>query len=207
MLTSFPLFDAPFLSSLLKEFRATMRHLLVELCDELEGPYRHASRSLRIPTGLVRAVGASLNREDFSNWKVVGWIEELNDLVYLLDVREQLRRESDPQGFAEAFYSSCESQFYEHGYLEELFPEGCPKAATNWPGRSFENYYFSSRVCHADGSRRLPNDHGRCHSISVLILNAPNCPIVFRMGCKAECCSHPLRSNGGCEREAATLIS
>jgi HEXXH motif-containing protein len=130
MLTSFPLFDAPFLSSLLKEFRATMRHLLVELCDELEGPYRHASRSLRIPTGLVRAVGASLNREDFSNWKVVGWIEELNDLVYLLDVREQLRRESDPQGFAEAFYSSCESQFYEHGYLEELFPEGCPKAAS-----------------------------------------------------------------------------
>ena len=129
MLTSFPLFDEPFLLSLLKEFRATMQHLLVDLCDELDGPYRHASRSLRIPTGLVRAVATSLKAEDLSNWKVVGWIEELNDLVYLLDVREQLGRESDPRGFAEAFYSSCESQFYEHGYLEELFPEGRPKAA------------------------------------------------------------------------------
>lgn len=129
MPTSFPLFDAPFLSSLLKEFGATMRHLLGDLCDELDGPYRHASRSLRVPTGLIRAVGASLNREDFSNWKAVGWIEELNDLVYLLDVREELRRESDPRGFAEAFYLSCETQFYEHGYLEELFPEGRPQSA------------------------------------------------------------------------------
>lgn len=127
MLTTFPLFDEPILSSLLKELRATMRHLVVDLCDELEGPYRHASRTLRIPTGFVRAVGASLNIEDFSNWKVVGWIEELNDVVYLLDVRDQLRRESDPRGFAEAFYSSCQSQFYEHGYLEELFPEGRPQ--------------------------------------------------------------------------------
>jgi hypothetical protein len=129
MLNSFPLFDAPFLSSLVKEFQSTMRQLLVDLCDELDGPYRHASRSLRIPTGFIRATGASLNIEDFSNWKVVGWIEELNDLVYLLDVREQLRGESDPREFAEAFYSSCESQFYEHGYLEELFPEGPPKSA------------------------------------------------------------------------------
>lgn len=129
MLNSFPLFDEPFLSSLLKEYRATMRHLLVDLCEELDGPYRHASQNLRIPIGLLRAVGASLKIEDFSNWKVVGWIEELNDLVYLLDVREQLRRDSDPQGFAEAFYSSCQSQFYEHGYLEELCSEGRPKSA------------------------------------------------------------------------------
>ena len=129
MVTSFPLFDEPVLWSLLKEFRAMMRRLLVDLCDELDGPYRQASLRLRIPTGFMRAVEASLNSEDFSNWKVVGWVEELNDLVYLLDVREQLRREADPRGFAEAFYSSCESQFYEHGYLEELFPEGRPKGA------------------------------------------------------------------------------
>ena len=129
MVTSFPLFDEPVLWSLLKEFRATMRRLLVDLCDELDDPYRQASLRLRVPTGFMRAVEASLNSEDFSNWKVVGWIEELNDLVYLLDVREQLRREADPRGFAEAFYSSCESQFYEHGYLEELFPEGRPKGA------------------------------------------------------------------------------
>ena len=125
----FPLFDVPFLSSLLEEFRAAMRRLLTDLCDELDDLYRHSSRSLRVPTAFMRAVGASLAREDFSSWKVVGWIEELNDLVYLLDVREQLRHESDARGFVEAFYATCESQFYEHGYLEDLFPEGRPTSA------------------------------------------------------------------------------
>jgi hypothetical protein len=129
VVTPFSFFDESVLSSLIQEFRTTMRCLLVDLCDELDGPYRHASRSLRIPTGFMRAVEVSLNSGDFSNWKVVGWIEELNDLVYLLDVREQIRREADPRGFAEAFYSSCASQFYEHGYLDELFPEGRPQAA------------------------------------------------------------------------------
>ena len=130
MPTRFPLFHAPFLSSLLEEFRAAMRRLLTDLCDELDGPYRQSSRSLRVPTAFMRVVGASLAREEFSNWKVVGWIEELNDLVYLLDVREQLRRESDSRGFVEAFYAACESQFYEHGYLEELFPDGRSTSAT-----------------------------------------------------------------------------
>lgn len=129
MLTSFPLFDQPFLSSLLRELRAAMRQLLVDLCDELDGPYRHASRRLQVPTGFARTVANALRFEDFSNWKVVGWIEELNDLVYLLDVHEQLGRESDTHAFAEAFYSSCQNQFYEHGYLEELFPEGRPQPA------------------------------------------------------------------------------
>jgi len=129
MLTRFPLFDAPFLSSLLQELRTAMRQLVTDLCDELDGPYRHSSRSHRVPTGFVRAVGAALISESFSNWKVVGWIEELNDLVYLLDVREQLRRESDRRGFVEAFYAACEGQFYEHGYLEELFPAGRPTSA------------------------------------------------------------------------------
>ena len=124
MLTHLPLFDAPFLSSLLQELRTTMRHLLTGLCDELAGPYRQSSQRLRIPIEFLRAVGASLPYEKFSNWKVAGWIEELNDLVYLLDVREQFRRESDRRGFVESFYAACESQFYEHGYLEELFPEG-----------------------------------------------------------------------------------
>jgi hypothetical protein len=78
---------------------------------------------------LLRAVAASLNGESFSNWKVVGWIEDLNDLVYLLDAGEQLRRESDKRGFAKAFHTACENEFYEHGYLEDLFPEGRPQAA------------------------------------------------------------------------------
>ena len=130
MFTRFPLFNTPFLSSLLQELRTAMRQLLTDLCDELEGPYRQPSRRLRVPTGFMRVVGRSLPCEHFSNWKVVGWIEELNDLVYLLDVREQLRRESDRRGFAEAFYAACEGQFYEHGYFEELFPEGRPTPAT-----------------------------------------------------------------------------
>ncbi|MDQ6733697.1 MAG: HEXXH motif-containing putative peptide modification protein [Nitrospirota bacterium] len=129
MPTRFPLFHAPFLLSLLEEFRTAMRRLLTDLCDELDGPYRQSSQSLQVPTPFVRAVGASLAREEFSNWKVIGWIEELNDLVYLLDVREQLRRESDTRGFVEAFYVACEDQFYEHGYLEDLFPEGRPTSA------------------------------------------------------------------------------
>ena len=53
-----------------------MRRLLTDLCDELDGPYRQSSQSLQVPTGFVRLVGTSLKPEDFSNWKVVGWIEE-----------------------------------------------------------------------------------------------------------------------------------
>ena len=128
MLTSFPLFDNEHLSSLIDELRRSMRRVLAQLCDELDGPYRQASQRLRIPVGYLRAVEATLEPEDFSHWKVVGWIEELNDLVYLLDVREQLRRESDARGFAEAFYAACATQYYEHGYLDELFPEGRPLA-------------------------------------------------------------------------------
>jgi len=128
MLTSFPLFDNEHLSSLIDELRRSMRRVLAQLCDELDGPYRQASQRLRIPVGYLRAVEATLEPEDFSHWKVVGWIEELNDLVYLLDVREQLRRESDAGGFAEAFYAACATQYYEHGYLDELFPEGRPLA-------------------------------------------------------------------------------
>ena len=129
VLTHLPLFEAPFLSSLLQELRTTMRQLLTDLCDELDGPYRAASRRLQVPTALLRLVGASLKLEDFSHWKVVGWIEELNDLVYFLDVREQLRRESDRRAFGEAFYAACEGQFYEHGYLDDLFPERRPTSA------------------------------------------------------------------------------
>jgi hypothetical protein len=128
MLTGFVLFDEPALSRLLEEFRAAMRTLLADLCDELDGPYREASPTRHLPTGFMRAVGAALNQEAFSNWKLVGWIEDLNDLVYLLDVGKQLRRESDTRGFTEAFYSSCKDQFYEHGYLDELFPQGSPQS-------------------------------------------------------------------------------
>ncbi|GIW54874.1 MAG: hypothetical protein KatS3mg082_1278 [Nitrospiraceae bacterium] len=121
------LFDQRFLASLLREFRETMRNLLADLCDDLEKNYPRATASLGLPVGYFRLVGASLAQESFSGWKVVGWIEELNDLVYFIDLQEQLGRERDPRGFAEAFFAECEEQFYEHSYKDELFPSGLPQ--------------------------------------------------------------------------------
>ena len=130
MLTHSRLFDPGPLRSLVEEFRGSMRRLLHDLCDELEGPCRRDSIGMGVPVGYFRWVGGKLGRDDFSHWRVVGWIEALNDLVYLLDVRRQLQRDPDAQGFAASFLSACEQQFYEHGYLDELFPRGTPE-----PGR------------------------------------------------------------------------
>ncbi|OLB04670.1 MAG: hypothetical protein AUH21_01280 [Nitrospirae bacterium 13_2_20CM_62_7] len=128
------LFDSAFLSSLVQEFRASMRELLFDLCDDLRTHYQRPAAALRLPVDHVRFVGNSLKLEDYSNWKVVGWIEELNDLAYFLDVREQFRRERDRRGFADAFLEECEEQFYEHGYLDDLFPNRRPEPA-KLPGR------------------------------------------------------------------------
>lgn len=126
MSTPFPLFDEGHLSSLIGELRRSMRSLLMQLCDDLDGSYRQVSRTLQIPVEFFRMVGATLGADAFSHWKVVGWIEELNELVYLLDVREQFIRESDQRGFAEAFFAACTPQYYEHSYFDELFPKGRP---------------------------------------------------------------------------------
>ncbi|MER3424841.1 MAG: hypothetical protein C4293_18085, partial [Nitrospiraceae bacterium] len=134
MLARIKLFDSGFLAALLDEFRGAMRELLFELCDELETHYRRQAESCRLPVGLFRAVGHGLKPDDYSDWKVVGWIEELNDLLYLLDVREQLSRERDRNGFAEELLAECEGQFYEHAYLDELFPHGKPESI-RLPGR------------------------------------------------------------------------
>ena len=134
MLPQMKLFDSAFLSSLVQEFRASMRELLFDLCDDLRTHYQRPAAALRLPVDHVRFVGNSLKLEDYSNWKVVGWIEELNDLAYFLDVREQFRRERDRRGFADAFLEECEEQFYEHGYLDDLFPNRRPEPA-KLPGR------------------------------------------------------------------------
>lgn len=111
-----------------------MRGLLDDLCDELERDARRQARTFKLSAGHVRTVGHALKLEDYSNWKVVGWIEELNDLVYFLDVRRQLQRERDRTAFAESFLAACEEQFYEHAYLDELFPRRKPEPA-RLPGR------------------------------------------------------------------------
>ena len=117
-----PLFNDAALAALQNEFRASMRGLLFDLCDELWTRYKREAKALHLAPDYFRAVGQALKPEHFSHWKVVGWIEELNDLVYFLDVQRQLKQERARSGFAESFLASCAEQFYEHTYLDELFP-------------------------------------------------------------------------------------
>jgi HEXXH motif-containing protein len=124
-----PLVDPARLPALLQEFRRSMRTLLLDLCDELAGPYRRPARALELEPAFGRFVGRALKLDDYSNWKVVGWIELLNDLVYFIDLREQIRRERDREAFAADFFAQCEEQFYENSYAEELFPHGEPDAS------------------------------------------------------------------------------
>ncbi len=97
-----------------------MRRLLVDLCRELQGK--------QVPVGFFRLLADRLSMDDFDHWKVVGWIESLNDLVYFEDIRRQLARESDRSGFAEQLLAHCQDAFYENSYLDELFPHRQPEA-------------------------------------------------------------------------------
>lgn len=127
--SSLPLFDGPTLAALQDEFRASMRGLLFDLCDELGTRYRTQARALDLTPEALRAVGHALKPDGFSNWKVVGWIEELNDLVYFLDVQRQLSRERSRHDFAASFLAACDEQFYENSYLDDLFPNRKPTPA------------------------------------------------------------------------------
>lgn len=123
-----PLCDTGALSPLLSEFRRSMKRLLADLCDDLEQNYPEAVEQLGLPIEFFRLLGRSLRVEDYSGWKVVGWIEALNDLVYFSDIRSQLRLERQPAEFAEQLYAECEERFYENSYLDEVFPAGRPEA-------------------------------------------------------------------------------
>jgi hypothetical protein len=123
------LFDNSALAALQGLFRASMRRLLFDLCGELAGRYQDQARKLHLAPDYFRAVGQALKPEQFAHWKVVGWIEELNDLVYFLDVQRQLKQEGSRSGFAESFLAACDEQFYEHAYLDELFPNRKPEPA------------------------------------------------------------------------------
>lgn len=122
-------FDAVYVARLVGGLRTGMRRLLGDLCDELEGPSRKESHGLALPVGLFRIVGRTLPQRHFSNWNVVGWIEDINDLVYFLDVRRQWTRERHRADFAESFLAACTEQFYEHSYLDDLFPNRKPEPA------------------------------------------------------------------------------
>lgn len=129
MRASLPLFDESALAVLQDEFRSSMRGLLFDLCGELTGRYRDQTSRFHLAPDYFRAVGQALKPEQFAHWKVVGWVEELNDLVYFLDVQQQLKKDRSRSGFAESFLAACDEQFYEHTYLDELFPNRKPEPA------------------------------------------------------------------------------
>ncbi len=122
------LLDAISLARLQDEFRRSMKILLVDLCGELQDQYGGMVRQLALPTGYFRVVASSLDAQVYGNWHVVGWIETLNDLVYFVDVLHQAKKERDLREFAEQLFRQCEHSFFEHGYLEELFPLRRPQA-------------------------------------------------------------------------------
>ena len=123
------LLDSQLLSQLRDEFRLSMRRLFVDLCREVHADHADAAREFGIPTGFFDSLHSSLKPEVYSNWKVVGWIETLNDLVYLLDVLQQIKSERDRPEFAEQLLDECQEKFFEHGYLDDLFPAGQPQAS------------------------------------------------------------------------------
>ncbi len=123
------LLDLRRLKHLQDEFRLSMRRLFVDLCREVHADHADLARELGIPTGFFDSLHSNLKPEAYSNWKVVGWIETLNDLVYLLDVLRQLKSEQNRPEFAEQLLEECQEKFFEHGYLDDLFPTGQPQAS------------------------------------------------------------------------------
>ena len=122
------LLDTSALERLQGEFRQSMRTLLTDLCLDIESQYLTLAERLDLPVAYFRFLSQSLDRAAYSNWKVVGWIEALNDLVYFLDLLQQIRKERDQRTFAEELFAECEHKFFENSYLDELFPEGRAKA-------------------------------------------------------------------------------
>ena len=124
-----PLLDVPLLARLQEEFRLSMRRLLDDLCLDLEGQYADVAKSLGVPVAYFRLLGHSLERDAYAHWKVVGWIEALNDLVYFIDLLQQIRGEENPRDFAAQLYTECEEKFFENSYLDDLFPRGVSQAS------------------------------------------------------------------------------
>jgi HEXXH motif-containing protein len=122
------LLDPSAISRLQVEFRQSMRTLLVALCRDLERQYAELAARLDLPLGYFRFLAHTFDRAAFSNWKLVGWIEALNDLVYFVDLLAQVGHERDQQDFAGQLFTQCEENFFENSYLDELFPHGQAEA-------------------------------------------------------------------------------
>ena len=115
-------FHIAWLIRLKHSFRRSIKMLLRELCDDLEQQYPEAISRYDLPISYFRLLHDTLDRQAWDSWKVVGWVEGLNDLLYFIDVLSQLQREPDAKEFADQFLAECQERFYEHTYLDELFP-------------------------------------------------------------------------------------
>ncbi|HKQ35052.1 MAG TPA: HEXXH motif-containing putative peptide modification protein [Nitrospiraceae bacterium] len=124
-----PMLDVPLLARLQEEFRLSMKRLLGDLCLDLESQYADVAKSLALPVAYFRFLGQALERDAYAHWKVVGWIEALNDLVYFIDLLQQIREEQNPRDFAAQLYAECEEKFFENSYLDDLFPRGISQAS------------------------------------------------------------------------------
>ena len=124
-----PLLDVPLLARLQEEFRLSMKRLLSDLCLDLETQYADVAKSLALPVAYFRFLGQALERDAYAHWKVVGWIEALNDLMYFIDLLQQIREEQNPREFAAQLFAECEEKFFENSYLDDLFPRGVSQAS------------------------------------------------------------------------------
>ena len=122
------LLDAAAVSRLQVEFRQSMRNLLIGLCQDMQHHYADLADRFEVPVEYFRFLAHTFDRRAYSNWKIVGWIEALNDLVYFLDLLAQIRRERDRRGFAEQLFAESREKFFENSYLDELFPHGRPQS-------------------------------------------------------------------------------
>jgi HEXXH motif-containing protein len=124
-----PLVDVPLLARLQEEFRLSMRRLLDDLCLDLESQYADVAKSLALPVAYFRFLRQFLERDSYAHWKVVGWIEALNDLVYFIDLLQQIREERSPREFSAQLFAECQEKFFENSYLDDLFPRGMAQAS------------------------------------------------------------------------------
>ena len=121
------LFDAQVPERLMTEFRRSMCGLLKDVCQDFERNYADAVCTFGLPVDWFRKLGQSFTSEDYSNWKVVGWIELLNDLLYFVDILGQVRQERSRGQIAAQLRAEFKEKFYEHGYADEIFPNGKPE--------------------------------------------------------------------------------
>ncbi|HEY6084290.1 MAG TPA: HEXXH motif-containing putative peptide modification protein [Nitrospira sp.] len=118
------LFDVPSLTRIQDEFRQSMKRLLLDLCRDLSGDYADLSERLDLPANFFQFIAHALDDHSYGNWKVVGWIEALNDLVYFIDLLRQVKQERDQRNFAEQLFAECELKLFENSYFDDLFPQG-----------------------------------------------------------------------------------